>query len=234
MKMTAVEAIRTVRAHWLSPLIPCLWLLTRQRPANPATGKRASRIAGVRISQPYESQGLRNSGCHWAQVPLWGVGRRRAINSADVSRAHDRARGFHHDAGARQARGREDPERVGHREGQRDPRRNRRLAPLVPSRRLRAHPYLRQEDQGLHDLSRLQRLRREPRALQEVLHASAATATASTGSTSIPTTRRTASSTRRTWKIPASRRRAVRRTRCFRVCRRPATRRPRRSRRRGR
>ena len=46
--------------------------------------------------------------------------RRRAINSADVSRAHDRARGFHHDAGAGQARGGHDPQRVGHREGQRD------------------------------------------------------------------------------------------------------------------
>ena len=73
-------------------------------------------------------------------------------------------------------------------QGQRHPRRDRRLPPLVPPRRLRTHLYLRQEDQSLHDLSRLQRLRREPRALQEVLHVDAASATASTGSISIPTT----------------------------------------------
>ncbi len=74
------------------------------------------------------------------------------------------------DAGARQAR-RQDGQRVGYLPGQRHPRRARRGRPLVPAGRLGAHLHLRQEDGELHHLPGLQRLRRQPWALQEVLHA---------------------------------------------------------------
>ena len=169
MKTAAVVVIRTLRRTVSS--LKFLSLVTNAtktgKPRN--GGNVASRIAGDRISQPYASQGLRYSVCIGCRCPV-DRRRRRAINSPDVSRAHDRARGVHHDAGAGQARGGRNPERVGHREGQRDTRRNRRLPPLLPPRRLRAHPDLRQEDQSLRDLSRLQRPRRQPRAVQEVLH----------------------------------------------------------------
>ena len=67
-----------------------------------------------------------------------GRGRSCAINSRDVSGADDPARGFDHDAGAGEARGGDDPERVGHRQGQRDQRGDRRVASPVSARGLRA------------------------------------------------------------------------------------------------
>ena len=206
-----------------------LWLLTRQRPANPATGDRAFRNGGGRISQTYESQGLRNSGCTGRGRCL-GRERRCAINSRDLSGDDDPARGFDHDAGAGQARGGDDTERVGHRQGQRDQKRpagrTACFCPWSPGPSL-STTRRRRPSRPTSTSTASARAAGSSRSSSP----SAAMETASTASRSIPITRRTASSTRRTWKIPASRRRAGRRTRCFRGCRRRATRRPRRSRR---
>ena len=159
VKMTAVVAIRTVRRHWLSSFDSLSLVTNATKTGKPRNGGTARPEPPV-IEFPnhmnlkdFATLAVLGAGA------LWGVGAARAIDSRRRFRALTIEL---EDSITMPVLGKlvggDDPERVGHRQGQRDTRRDRRFAPLLPAGRLRAHPYLRQEDEGLHDLPRLQRL----------------------------------------------------------------------------